>query len=228
MPKPFQCPFCNSFFPLTKDTFKVEEVESGIFKEENFTKEFGYHYEYLDKCDIYFYCCPNCEKASIELKGVGSQVKDLNVNIMPNHHANSYPDYIPIGIKQDYEEACKIVTLSPKASATLSRRCLQGMIRDYWSISGKKNLYQEIEAIKNNVTHQEKEVLDSVRKIGNIGAHMEKDINLIVDIDPDEAQQLINLIEYLMDQWYIKRYESELMLDSIISINNSKQEQRKS
>lgn len=82
--------------------------------------------------------------------------------------------------------------------------------------------------LKNNVTHQEKEVLDSVRKIGNIGAHMEKDINLIVDIDPDEAQQLINLIEYLMDQWYIKRYESNLMLDSIISINNSKQEQRKS
>ena len=37
----------------------------------------------------------------------------------------------------------------------------------------------------------------AVRKVGNIGAHMEKDINVIVDVDPDEAQHLIGLITFL-------------------------------
>jgi hypothetical protein len=41
------------------------------------------------------------------------------------------------------------------------------------------------------------EAIDIVRNIGNIGAHMEADINVIVDVDPDEAQTLIELIETL-------------------------------
>jgi len=32
------------------------------------------------------------------------------------------------------------------------------------------------------------EAIDAVRKLGNIGAHMEKDINVIVDVDPEEAE----------------------------------------
>ena len=40
--------------------------------------------------------------------------------------------------------------LSAKAAATLARRCLQGMIRDYWDIA-KISLKQEIDAIKDKV-----------------------------------------------------------------------------
>ena len=34
---------------------------------------------------------------------------------------------------------------------------------------------------------------------------MEADINVIVDVDPDEAQVLIELAELLFDEWYIAR-----------------------
>ncbi|MCP1830281.1 hypothetical protein ACVIHH_005106 [Bradyrhizobium sp. USDA 4518] len=34
------------------------------------------------------------------------------------------------------------------------------------------------------------DAIDAVRIVGNIGAHMEKDVNLIVDIEPGEAQML--------------------------------------
>jgi hypothetical protein len=34
---------------------------------------------------------------------------------------------------------------------------------------------------------------------------MEAEINLIVDVDPYEAQKLIELIELLFDEWYIAR-----------------------
>ena len=45
--------------------------------------------------------------------------------------------------------------------------------------------------------------MNSVREVGNIGAHMEKNINQIVDVDPDEAQLLIKLIEMLVNETYI-------------------------
>ena len=70
--------------------------------------------------------------------------------LVPAAKMKILPDYVPEVIVADYKEACLIADLSPKASATLSRRCLQGMIRDFWGISRPK-LFQEIEAIKDKV-----------------------------------------------------------------------------
>ncbi|HAP3748814.1 TPA: DUF4145 domain-containing protein [Enterococcus faecalis] len=223
----FLCPFCNTYFVLNKSTFKTEEISSGIFLKDSvrvcdLTQSIS-----NDRIKVKFFACPNCENTTVKLLGIGSQFKSKKLNFNPDSTAKVFPEYIPEAIRIDYEEACKIINLSPKASATLSRRCLQGMIRDYWGISGKNNLFEEINAISDKVTLQVKQVLDSVRQIGNIGAHMEKDINLIIDIDPDEAQQLINLIEYLMKEWYIQRHESELMLSSILEISQQKQTERK-
>ncbi|MGC5832034.1 DUF4145 domain-containing protein [Ralstonia pseudosolanacearum] len=49
--------------------------------------------------------------------------------------------------------------------------------------------------------------IDAVRRIGNVGAHMEKDINVIVDVEPEEAGLLIGLIESLIDDWYVARQQ---------------------
>ncbi len=69
--------------------------------------------------------------------------------------------------------------------------------------------------------------IDSVRKVGNIGAHMEKDINLIIDVEPKEAYLLIQLIELLFEEWYVHRHERELKLKAIAGIANIKEEQKK-
>ena len=63
--------------------------------------------------------------------------------------------------------------------------------------------------------------------IGNIGAHMEKDVNLIVDIEPEEAQQLIELIELLFEETYIRREDRKKRLQAIKQVNENKQAQRK-
>ncbi|RRD29303.1 DUF4145 domain-containing protein [Streptococcus minor] len=140
--------------------------------------------------------------------------------------AKIYPDYIPKAIREDYEEAHAILNLSPKASATLSRRCLQGMIRDFWKIS-KGRLVDEIEALKELVDPSTKSVLDALRKLGNIGAHPEKDVNLIVDIEPNEALKLLKFIELLMQKWYVERHENELLLQDILELDKEKQSKRK-
>ena len=135
--------------------------------------------------------------------------------------SKEFPDYIPDVVRNDYKEACLIKDLSPKASATLARRCLQGMIRDFWKVS-KKNLYEEINALKELIPAAQWKVLDSVRKIGNIGAHMEKDIDVIIEIEPHEAERLIRLIEFLMKEWYINRHETQLLFEEITQIADDK------
>ncbi|KAB2758248.1 DUF4145 domain-containing protein [Brucella anthropi] len=155
--------------------------------------------------------------------------------LLPASGAKAQPDYIPAAIREDYYEACKIKNDSPKASATLARRCLQGMIRDFCKIS-KNRLIDEIAELESQleqgtaprgVDDETIAAITAVRKLGNIGAHMEKDINIIVDVDPDEAQTLIELIEMLFADWYVARHKRQQRLAAIQEITASKEEQKK-
>lgn len=151
-------------------------------------------------------------------------------NLLPDSFAKPQPDFIPEAIRNDYYEACRIRDLSAKASATLARRCLQGMIRDFTGIS-KSRLIDEIRALEDatnqgtapaGVTPESVEAIDKVREIGNIGAHMEKDVDLIVDIEPGEAQVLIELIEMLFDEWYVARNVRQQRLARVAAVSAEK------
>ena len=70
--------------------------------------------------------------------------------------------------------------------------------------------------------------IDRVREIGNIGAHMQKDTNLILDVEPNDAKTLIELIEILFNEWYVarhKRSENLRQLESISAKMNIKKQQ---
>lgn len=227
----FICPFCDAKVPISKETF-VSRKSSFEFQES--TRDPRYQNAKAnnfieDEVELNFFKCPGCLKTTVKIIGLGTQFPDKEMNFYPESHAKQYLDYIPQSIRDDYEEACKIVNLSPRASATLSRRCLQGMIRDFWNITiiDKPTLAKEIKAIDDRVTPQIREVLHSVRELGNIGAHMEQDVNLLIDIDTNEATKLIKLIELLMKNWYIDRHDNEKLINDINLINTDKQEQRK-
>jgi hypothetical protein len=136
------------------------------------------------------------------------------------------PSCVPAAITADYTEACLIRDLSPKASATLSRRCLQGMIRDFWKIS-KARLVDEIKELQSHIDSTTWDAIDAVRSVGNIGAHMEKDINVIVDVEPEEAQLLIGLIELLIKEWYVARHDREQRVAAISALAQQKAAQKK-
>jgi hypothetical protein len=150
--------------------------------------------------------------------------------LKPQGAAKPQPDYIPEALRADYREACSIRSLSPKASATLARRCLQGMIRDFCGIA-KNRLIDEIQELRDQldkhtaakgVTHESVDAIDAVRSVGNIGAHMEKDVDLIVEIDPGEAQMLIDLIEMLFAEWYVERDSRTRRLAEITALSAKK------
>ena len=151
---------------------------------------------------------------------------DKLIVVIPSFTSKSYPDYIPQSIRDDYYEACQIRELSGKASATLSRRCLQGMIRDFWGIS-RSRLIDEISELEGKIDELTWKAIDAVRKIGNIGAHMEKYVNIIIDVEPAEASLLIGLIETLMQDWYIARQERQQRLTQIVELGSKKGAKKK-
>jgi transposase len=184
-----------------------------------------------------------CRKLTLDVTLKERRIKEGNwalgktINhwrLIPESTAKPQPDYIPEPLRLDYLESCRIRELSPKASATLARRCLQGMIRNFTGIA-KATLDQEIKELKTRVesgtapqgvTIESVEAIDHVRTIGNIGAHMEKDVNLVVDIEPDEAQVLIELIEMLFDEWYVARNSRQERLARVAAVSSEKKAAR--
>lgn len=215
----FKCPFCGNFMSehdgtVTTRRFNFDGDETIECLEEPFL-------------DIKIYRCPNseCQKESIVAQGINGYLDDATFNVYPRVIYRTFPDYVPQAIRTDYEEACSILESSPKAAATLARRCMQGMIRDFWGIH-EKNLNAEITTLKSKISPALWNAIDAVRRIGNIGAHMEHDVNLIIDVDPDEARLLLKLIEHLIEKWYIDRHDTECLFNSIIEIDEAKKEAR--
>jgi hypothetical protein len=214
------CSFCNRAATITSSNHSVSNF---IFHNNNKDGSLV-----LRAASI---TCPNAECREYELKAslfkynlqtdrtVGEAIQKWQLR--PSSSAKVFPTYVPQTIIDDYTEACVIRDLSPKASATLSRRCLQGIIRDFWGIS-KNRLIDEINELKTKIDPATWQAIDAVRSIGNIGAHMEKDINLVVDVEPHEAQLLIGLIEILIKDWYIAKHERQAHLAEIVALAESK------
>ncbi len=185
----------------------------------------------------WFNICPNskCKKFTLsasleraqEERGEWKSKGQIHFwSLLPRSKAQTFPAYVPKAVIEDYDEACLIKDLSPKASATLSRRCLQGIIRDFWQVKPGR-LVDEIEAIKTKLDPQTWGAIEAVRKVGNIGAHMEKDINLIVDVEPQEAELLIGLIEVLIKEWYIATETRKAHMSALIALADQKEKEKK-
>lgn len=217
-----RCPFCNEIFALNENT---ESKRFLTFKHTYSSMVDPNASDLYEQLAIYMRRCPGCDKITVESVGIGNQYPSVVTHIYPNSKAKQFPEYVPVAVREDYKEAYAILHLSPKASATLARRALQGLIRDFFGIS-KKSLFDEINAIKDQVSPMTWEAINSLRQIGNIGAHMEKDVNLIVDISDNEAEKLLKLIEYLIENWYIQNHEAELLMQDIQAIDAEKQTKR--
>ena len=221
----FICPFCHQGTVKNDASYREFTISfNSVLTPFGNASETSLHA--FPKFKIIYQYCSGCNQVSILAEGFLNSKDRVNPNIYPISSARHFPEYVPQQIRNDYEEAAAIVDLSPKASATLSRRCLQGMIANFWGIK-ENNLAQAIKQLQSKVDVLTWETIDSIRKIGNIGAHMERDVNLIIDIDPDEATQLLRFIEFLIDSWYVERHKREELMRSINQVSEVKQALRK-
>ena len=94
--------------------------------------------DWLDDHDGYWHVrttkCPSCNRAIIclELRNKSkSSVVLTEIQIWPRGIARSpLPPEVLEEFAADYKEACLVLADSPKASAALSRRCLQHLLRE--------------------------------------------------------------------------------------------------
>lgn len=221
MGESWTCPYCNR--PCTIDSDDSRRItQDGFISTE--------HGRFL--CLTNIIVCPNkeCRQLTISLT-IFRKFESYNKllyhwQLLPESEAKPFSTkIIPKAILNDYKEACLIKNKSPKASATLSRRCLQGIIRDFWGIK-KAHLIDEINELQSKVDTTTWQAIDSVRSVGNIGAHMEKDVNLIIDVEPKEAGLLIWLIETLFTDWYISRNDKQKRMKKLISIAKKKKRKK--
>jgi hypothetical protein len=114
---------------------------------------------------------------------------------------------VPEQYQKDYYEALKVLPISPKASAALSRRCLQRLFHSQLGIK-KKGLAEEIleYLATQNAPSYIASSIDAIRNIGNFAAHPLKDTNTgeIIDVEPGEAEWLLSVLEMLFDFHFIQ------------------------
>jgi hypothetical protein len=81
-------------------------------------------------------------------------------------------------------------------------------------------LGDEFRQIKSSADPLTWEAIESIRKTGLIGARMDVEGAEIIETEPGEAKMLINLIETLLEDWYIGREERKRRLEGIKQITS--------
>ena len=168
------------------------------------------------KDNLYWYyrsaSFPGCKDITIEVArltgeeivvGKWQQIYPIGANRGP------ISPVVPSEIADDYIEACTVLPLSSKASAALSRRCLQNMLHANGYVS--KDLAKEIDLLltetdpKKALPHKLRETVDAIRNFGNFSTHPidDKTTLQIIEVEPHEAEWCLETIEELFEHFYV-------------------------
>lgn len=161
--------------------------------------------------------CPSCSRFIFkliegELRQAPSYVHVEQVNqeylVRPKGSSRPpCPPEVPSTLTEDYTEACLVLPDSSKASAALSRRCLQNILREIAKVK-HDNLANEIQEVldRNNLPSHITESLDAIRNIGNFAAHPIKSNSSgeIVPVETGEAEWNLDVLEALFDYYFVQ------------------------
>lgn len=200
-----ECPHCNkviSWNPKNLASFEIEEAIE-------------------DMVTVYYLRgekCPACEKPIIMLVICLEEITHDHSDEIIHEKKEEiiYPKYrqvpniepeVPETYGKDFIEAYLVAQISPKASAALSRRILQKIIREEFNIK-KPDLAKEIdEFIKlPGVPTVISQSIDAIRQLGNFAAHPIKSNNTgeIVDVETGEVEWLLEILELLFDFTFVQ------------------------
>jgi hypothetical protein len=201
-----KCPHCNTGIHEHFTTFEV--VLEGPVE--------GFGGQVLApglKWKLFHQRCPECHDSIILLDrsrvgtGVWSGWRDLTFMAYPSSRRRRIAPEVPDPYRQDFLEAFAVLADSAKASAALSRRCLQAILKDHLGAT-KKDLYDQIEEVlaPGKLPSHIDDGLHAIRNIGNIAAHSMKSTTTgtIVDVAPGEAEWNLEVIEMLFDFCFVQ------------------------
>ncbi len=165
------------------------------------------------------YECPSCKRLNLFLVNAeeighqqyaGAFLKN-RISTTPIRPKGSIrppcPPEVPRSLSDDYTEACIVLPDSTKASAALSRRCLQNLLREAAKVK-PSNLDNEIQQVidSGHLPSHLSQVIDVVRQIGNFAAHPLKSQSTgeILPVEPEEAAWNLDVLEALFDFYFVQ------------------------
>jgi hypothetical protein len=128
------------------------------------------------------------------------------------------PPEVPKEIVEDYKEACLVLNDSPKASAALSRRCLQNLLRGAAGIK-PGDLSSEIQQVLDSgkLPAPIADNIDAIRNIGNFASHPNKykSTGEVVPVEPEEAEWNLDVLESLFDFYFVQPARAKAKKDAL-------------
>jgi uncharacterized protein DUF4145 len=203
-----KCPHCTV---AIHESWSSNRVAAG-------NTDTGWRIEYMK--------CPQCEGEI--LRSGKLEIRDARLDVFVWHQTRPIgsnrgpaPAAVPKDIAADYAEAALVLPLSAKASAALSRRCLQSILDG--AGYKQKDLSQQIDAVlaETDTTkalptgvHM---IVDAIRNFGNFSAHRitDKTSLQIIDVEPHEAEFCLDTLDAMFDHYYVKPAQAKTMKDAL-------------
>jgi hypothetical protein len=193
-----KCPHCRTDFHDEIQTDCLGEDKQGLW--------------YIEKAT-----CPACNRFIFTLVSRGlvrigeTQIPGQEISrylVRPKTNMRpSPPKEVPEEFASDYCEAAAVLSDSPKASAALSRRCLQHLIREV-SVIKKSDLAKEIDELisSNTLPSYLADSVDDIRNIGNFAAHPIKSTATgeVLTVEPGEAEWTLDVLDGLFDFYFVQ------------------------
>ena len=122
------------------------------------------------------------------------------------------PPEVNAAFANDFKEACLVIGDSEKASAALSRRCLQNILIEKAAAQEKTNLSLQIQEVidSGKLPSHLTENMDAIRNIGNFAAHPIKSERTgeVIEVETGEAEWLLDILEELFDFYFVQPAKS--------------------
>lgn len=208
-----QCPHC-----LNSITLEESHYPTGIYQNSSYFNELKDSGDSSGYGISYGYCpSPKCHKLIMKLRyeTMSDTIEDFIVPkaktriILPNAIDKKFIKY--------HEEASSVLPYSARASAALSRLCLEVLLKEKYKIKNG-TLKDKIDTFENMGILSSELIKDMqyIKQIGNDGAHLNTNsAGSIVDVNKKNAETLLVLLENLFDFCFVQPKERKERMNNI-------------
>jgi len=171
---------------------------------------------------VYSGVCPACDQTMILLTAEASEKDPPHLEThesLKELYRQPLPPEVVEPYAKDYDEACFVLTDSPRASAALSRDCLQKLLREKAESNADDLSGNIAQAIASKTLPAGiLPALAAVTDVSNLQANPAKNTHpgLILDVEPGEAEYLLDVLEALFDYYFVKPAELKIHRETLI------------
>ena len=198
-----QCPHCTVTVQFVRAEYPGDAVIAMSTPPARITLKDG-----AGELELDLAACPQCRRLVVTVTPLKTErgmttTRGPAVILWPRTRTPAaIPSNIPDAIRRDYLEAYACRDISTRASAALSRRCLQAILRAHGHKAA--TLRDEIDLALPTLPAYLQTDIDDMRRVGNIAAHEKLDQSgSVLDVTPEEADWLLHLLGLLFDHYYV-------------------------